>query len=333
VRQASAIGRRRWPLVALAVVGIGLILAPVTFGMFTKAPDGAAMMTSFSPFMTRHRLDGFQAEMGEIGDAVTQGRRAIRDVGGSPAHARIIAPVAPHFATFARQWRAVDADMGGMLVKIQANVPNYQAMVSLPSFRLFPWFFVIPGAILLMLAAVGVARPRAWRVLRWLAVLVGIGLIVAPLGFQMFARAPKGAAMMSTFKTIETRHHLRRIQSYFSEMAVGQGLVQLQLIPALRRAGMSTAEIDARYPALPRLDADWVHILNDMTPMIAAMSDNIDNYQAISSLPSFRLFPWFFLLPGVIVIALALLGGARDGSGAAARGRRQVLSPVNQGVT
>ena len=116
-------------------------------------------------------------------------------------------------------------------------------------------------------------------------------------------------------------------------MAVGQGLVQLDLVPALRHSGLSASQIQDRYPALNTLDANWVHILNDMTPMIAAMANNIVNYQAISSLPSFRLFPWFFVLPGLLVIVIALVGGARRGRGAADPGRRNVFNPVNQGVT
>ena len=331
--RVAAPRRKRWPLAVLAVIGIGMILAPVAFGMFSKAPDGASMMTSFTPFMTSHRLDGFQADMRDVGNAVTQGQEAIRETDRTSAGARTLARVAPQFHTFAREWVAVNSDMGGMLVKIQANLPDYQAMAALPSFRLFPWFFVIPGVILLILAAVGLARAAAWRSLRWVAVVLGVALVVAPVAIQLFSRAPKGAQMMSTFKTIETHHHLRRIQSYFSEMAVGQGLVQLQLLPALRHADVSAAEIHGRYPALNTLDANWVHILNDMTPMIAAMSNNIGNYQAISSLPSFRLFPWFFLLPGLIVIVLALVGGTRRRRGAADPGRPNVLNPVNQGVT
>jgi hypothetical protein len=329
----EGVGRKRWPPAVLAVIGIGLILAPLTFGMFSKAPRGASMMTSFAPFMTEHRLDGFQADMRVVGNAVTQGQQAIRDTRRVPGGDRILARAAPQFNAFAHQWRAVDSDMGGMLVTIKANLPDYQAVTALPSFRLFPWFFVIPGAILLLLGAAGLARASSWRALRWVAVTLGIALVLAPVGFQMFSRAPKGAQMMSTFKTIETLHHLRRIQSYFSEMAVGQGLVQLQLVPALRHTHLSAAQIETRYPALNKLDGNWVHILNDMTPMIAAMSNNIANYQAISSLPSFSLFPWFFLLPGVIVILIALLGDRRRGRGAAEREQPSLLNRVNQGVT
>jgi hypothetical protein len=307
------------------------MLAPVAFGMFTKAPDGARMMTSFAPFMNRPRLDGFQADMATIGDAVSQGKGAIASLRATDAGRRT--SIEASFTAFARQWRGVDADMGGMIVTIKRSLPNYQAVVALPSFRLFPWFFVIPGALLFGLGLAGLIGTRAWGWARWAAVAVGVALVLAPVGFQMFSRAPKGAAMMSTFRTIETRHHLRRIQGYFGEIAGGQGLVQLQLLPALHHDGLTAAAIERRYPALPRLDAQWIHILNDMTPMIAAMSNNIGNYQAISSLPSFRLFPWFFVLPGLLAIALALIAGTRRGRAAGVPRSPEVLNPVKQGVT
>ena len=46
-----------------------------------------------------------------------------------------------------------------LLDTIQANTVNYEAMVALPSFELFPWFFVIPGALVALLALVGAAGP------------------------------------------------------------------------------------------------------------------------------------------------------------------------------
>ena len=123
---------------------------------------------------------------------------------------------------------------------------------------------------------------------------------------QLFDRAPKGAEMMQAFKTIETRERVVEMQNDFSTIAVGQGALRLEIVPALERHGLSRA--DRR--ALPRPHAaqpHWIAILNDLTPMIGAMSDNVDNYQAISGLPAFGLFPWFFVIPGLLIAGLALL--------------------------
>lgn len=223
--------------------------------------------------------------------------------------------------------------MGGMIDTIRANLGNYDAVAALPSFTLFPWFFVIPGALVLALLALGLARPSRWRAVRWLLVALGVGLVLAPAVFQMFSRAPDGGRMMTAFRPIETRARVERIQGYFGEIAIGQGAVALQLIPALRRTGLTDAQISAGYPGLETFDGQWIHILNDMTPMIGAMSDNVTNYEAVAALPPFPLFPWFFVLPGVLLAGAALLAGPPRARRANPRTSTEKSTSLTEGVT
>ena len=44
-------------------------------------------------------------------------------------------------------------------------------------------------------------------------------------------------------------------------------------------------------------------------PMIGTMSDNVTNFEAVDALPDFPLFPWFFVIPGVLLVGLALVAG------------------------
>jgi hypothetical protein len=201
--------------------------------------------------------------------------------------------------------------MTGLLDKVQANLGNYQDIAALPSFRLFPWFFVIPGAVVLILSLLALSGLLPIGAGRVGLVVIGIGLILAPVAFQMFTRAPHGAQMMSAFKEIETDQNVARIQGYFSTMAVGQGAIRNDIVPALARSGLGHAALASRYPAATALDANWIHILNDMTPMIAAMSDSVPRYQAIRALPPFTLFPWFFVAPGVLFAGLAVVARRR----------------------
>jgi hypothetical protein len=47
---------------------------------------------------------------------------------------------------------------------MRVNVTNYQQVNSLPDFRLFTWFFVLPGALLVLLAGIGLfGNPFAHR--------------------------------------------------------------------------------------------------------------------------------------------------------------------------
>ncbi|HEX9416279.1 MAG TPA: hypothetical protein VF895_06185 [Gaiellaceae bacterium] len=50
---------------------------------------------------------------------------------------------------------------GPLVNTMQANVDNYRQVNSLPSFRLFAWFFMVPGAFLIMLAGYGLFG--GWR--------------------------------------------------------------------------------------------------------------------------------------------------------------------------
>ena len=86
----------------------------------------------------------------------------------------------------------------------------------------------------------------------------GSRLILAPVVFQMFQRAPQGGRMMSVFRTIETTDNVQRIQGYFGTMAVGQGAIRLELVPALEKAGLTTTQIQATFPAVATLDERWV---------------------------------------------------------------------------
>jgi hypothetical protein len=327
---------RVWTLVGIAVIGVALAVMPLAFGMFDKTPKGAVMIADFKPYMTTARLSGYQFELREINAGVHETDTSVAAyLGGGTSDRFAFQSEYPTFTSFYQQWPAIDSKMTGLMNQVQANLGNYLAVAALPSFKLFPWFFVLPGVLLAVFAIATLVRPARWRRTRWVLVILGVGLVAAPGIFQMFQRAPDGGRMMTAFESIETTQNVQQIQGYFGSMAVGQGAIRLEIVPALERSGLDAAQISARFPAVASLDANWVHILNDMTPMIGAMSDNVPDYQAIASLPPFPLFPWFFALPGVLVIGLALAGGVTrqrpEPSGES--GEHPVAVPVNEGVS
>jgi hypothetical protein len=282
------------------------------FGMFGKTPKGAVMIAGFKPYMTPARLNGYQSELHQINAGVRQTDTSVATyLNGDVSSPKAFASTYPEFASFDQQWPAIDSKMTGLMSEVQRNLGNYHDVAALPSFRLFPWFFVIPGLLIAGCAIAALVRPARWRPLRWVLVVLGLGLIAAPLIFQMFERAPAGGHMMTAFKSIETTKNVQQIQGFFGTMAVGQGAIRLEIVPALEASGLSEPAMAARFPNVAALDGDWVHILNDMTPMIGAMSNNVANYQAIASLPPFALFPWFFVLPGALVAGLASVNGLR----------------------
>ncbi len=310
-RRGWAIPVKRGRVIAIAVIAVGLIAAPAMFQMFTRAPKGGHMIKAFRPYMTHANVAKFQGYMAEIDHADKESQNQLSELltgraGITPTQA------ATRFATlaqFQRQWPTIKADMSDdMLTKMDRMVPNYEAVHALPPFPLFSWFFVLPGLFVLILALMALRADRrragARRHLTALAVL-GVAIIAAPAVFQMFTRAPKGAKMIDTFRPLMTTRKVGTVQGYFVVIGAAEGELRNQVTPALLAAGLTQQQVASQLPALDAFHRDWPRISSEMAPMIGTMSDNVGNFAAVKALPPFWLFPWFFVLPGLLIAVLA----------------------------
>jgi hypothetical protein len=110
-----------------------------------------------------------------------------------------------------------------------------------------------------------------------------------------------------------------------------------KLIPGLAQALNMTPEqvqqfLATNYPAmsqmltaLPQMQADFGSLLTMMAanvdifsqvpaglqhyePLVQTMQNNVGHYKSADSLPNFRLFTWFFVVPGVLMVGLASFG-------------------------
>lgn len=310
---------RRGPLIAILVIGVGLVLAPVVFQMFTRAPLGGEMIDEFEPFMTAERLDRFDGHIDLIDRAETRVDEQVLPAAADAADGGRSA--FPGTVRFVEEWPSIHDDMGGLLADVQGNLDNYRAVAALPPFPLFPWFFVLPGLILAGLAWATLRRTRGGvPVRRHVGALIGLGvaLVAAPAVFQMFTRAPLGAEMIDEFRPIMTEERVTTMQTSFVTIGAMEGELRNQVLPAL---DLSEDEVADRYPVVAEFLETWPSISNDMSPMIGAMSDNLDNFAAVDALPPFWLFPWFFVAPGVLVAGLGVAsvwGGRRPAEPGAA---------------
>ena len=107
-----------------------------------------------------------------------------------------------------------------------------------------------------------------------------------------------------------------------------------KLVPGLAQAlNMSPEQVQqflaTNYPAmsqmlasLPQMSADFGSLLGVMSknvaifqqvpaglkhyePLVSTMQANVGNYNSADSLPNFRLFTWFFVIPGLLMFGLA----------------------------
>jgi hypothetical protein len=306
---------RNLPIVGALIVGIGMIVAPFVFQMFGRAPLGGDMIDDFEPYMTVEQVERFRGYLQEIDAANTESIESLRTalVESGAVEESQYDTVLASVVNLNDQWPAIDTDMTDLIDRMEANLDNYEAVAALPPFPLFPWFFVIPGAMIAVVAGIALARRRTGehraRPALWVLVGLGIAVAAAPIAFQMFDRAPKGAEMIDDFRPMMTRERVQAVQGYFVTLGAAEGQLRANALPLLTDAGGDAAD----YPAISQWSADWPTILTDFNPMVATMSDNVDNYEAVDALPSFDLFPWFFVIPGALVTVFAALA-LRTGS-------------------
>ena len=142
-----------------------------------------------------------------------------------------------------------------------------------------------------------------------------------------------------------SQENIDRFDDYLAGFAA-VGVDAQNMVPALSQAmGMPEADVQAfmaaqfagftgMMQALPQMEQDFSDLLGLMEanvavfeqvpaglehyePLVTTMQEQRANYDKVSSLPDFTLFTWFFVVPGALLVVLALVGlfaGRKDES-------------------
>jgi hypothetical protein len=169
--------------------------------------------------------------------------------------------------------------------------------------------------------------------------VIGLLMVIAPFAISLPSKANAGQHMMDNFHPIMAPAHVRKTVDYYNQtftplgsVATG-GVAAASEVPGLISAlagplHMTPQQVgsflSSHFPAmgglllsLPKL----VPVFNQVPaglafykPLVDTMQGNVHNYAQIDSLVNFRLFTWFFVIPGLLLILIAgagLMGGRR----------------------
>lgn len=178
------------------------------------------------------------------------------------------------------------------------------------------------------------------RKLYWPILLIGLALVIAPFAISLPSKASAGQNMIDNFHPIMQQSRVDTTVQYYNQTfvplaSVATGGTQAageepNLIGALAtQLKMSPTQVQqfmqANFPAmsglltnLPKLVPVFKQVppgLAFYKPLVDTMQANVGNYSKIDSLPNFRLFTWFFVIPGVLLVLLSaagLLSGRRE---------------------
>ena len=133
-----------------------------------------------------------------------------------------------------------------------------------------------------------------------------------------------------------TQENIDRFNAYLAGFTA-LGVDAEQMVPTLASAmGLTEPEVQAfmgqQFPAmsqtlegLPQMEQDFSGLIGLMDanvgtfervpagldhyePLVTTMQAEQDNYDKVAALPNFRLFTWFFAVPGVLLVGLAIAG-------------------------
>jgi len=133
-----------------------------------------------------------------------------------------------------------------------------------------------------------------------------------------------------------TQENIDKFNGYLAGFE-GLGIDAQNMVPALSAAmGMPEQDVQAfmgsQFPAmtqmlqgLPQMQEDFTGLLGLMganvgifeqvpagldhyEPLVTTMQAEQGNYDKVASLPNFTLFTWFFVIPGLLLVGLALTG-------------------------
>jgi hypothetical protein len=169
------------------------------------------------------------------------------------------------------------------------------------------------------------------RKLLWPVLGIGIFLIVLPFAISLPSKTSHAQTLVDDFHPLMQPAHVAKTVGYYNGTfvplrpvaaeAVQAGVEVPKLIPALaKQLNMSPAQVQqflaADFPAtakllgsLPQLRPVFANVpggLQFYRPLVRTMQSNVSNFQNVDSLPNLRLFTWFLVIPGVLLV---LIGG------------------------
>jgi hypothetical protein len=149
------------------VIGLALVIAPFALGMPGKTAAGQRMLNGFHPLMQKPAVQTTASYYNNVFIPLGKVSTQFTAAASNPQMRKQLAPVMPMLQPVMPIFKQVPAGLrwyGPLVHTMQANVNNYKQVNSLPDFRLFTWFFVLPGALLILLAGYGLfGNPLARR--------------------------------------------------------------------------------------------------------------------------------------------------------------------------
>lgn len=148
------------------------------------------------------------------------------------------------------------------------------------------------------------------RKMLWPVMAIGIVLIVMPFAFSMPSRTAAGDRMMSDFKPLMQAAAVQKTADYYNNVFTPLGNLSKQFTAASTNPQMQQ-QLKPLMPMLQPVLPIFKQVPAGLAwykPLVTTMQGNVADYKSVNALPTFRLFTWFFVIPGVLLVLVAGFG-------------------------
>jgi hypothetical protein len=199
---------------------------------------------------------------------------------------------------------------------MSAQQPNFHKADAIPTKSLpnttVHWMFVILGISALAAGGAGFVLRR--RIVAVLAGVLGVGVIATTLVLSVPAKTHAVDNMTAAFRPIFTTQSTEQARGYIATLRAMDTQLTTEALPGL--AGMLkatpqqfTASLASIYPEIATGLQEMPAILGRIDALIAAVSDNIDNFALADAIPTRTLsatgVEWQLAIPAAVLIVAA----------------------------
>ncbi len=167
----------------------------------------------------------------------------------------------------------------------------------------------------------------------WPILVIGVLLIAMPFAISLPSKTSAGQKMLNAFHPIMQPASVKESVLFyhntfvplgqvatggiaaagetnllFTDLAQGMHMTPAQLQAYMAKNFPAMTSLLTNFPALVPVFAKVGPGLTHYLPLVNTMNSQVKNYAAVDSLPNFNLFTWFFVVPGILIVMLALMG-------------------------
>ncbi|WP_239654577.1 hypothetical protein [Rhodococcus sp. AD45] len=319
--------RRTVVLGGVAAIGAVLFLFPLVTDMMIKV-QGVEHLTgdlraSFKPralAQTRADMDMVQAMSNQLQSQTLPALPNALVMSPNQFHDYMDQNF-PDVASGIDQLDTILPKFDALVTGLETQAPNFRNADQIPTNFLpstvVPFLFLIPGAVLVLLAvgALSRGRPGLSRAALVAGFAVGLMFVIAPLVLSVPAKAKAVDDLTVAFGPVFTDQGVAAVRSDMTVIAAMSDQLQTQTVPALAGAlkmdpGQFQDFMGQNFSDVATGIAQLNAILPRFEALVAGMEANVGNFQLAANIPTAShaatTLTWWFIVPG---IALILLGG------------------------